>query len=328
MELAREFGEVTVDLGFATADEVRDARREQRRILRTERGRVFLAEALLARGLLTTSRLLQVLDRARGYRELADEESPRLGEMAVAKGYSSPAQVYESLVEQRDEVVHGAQRRPLGEIMVEKCRLTPWELEDILVTAAELAAGSLRSGATPAEPFEVGPDLYGGGETYARRYRRDVARTATAKEKTATSEQQQQQQPQQASRTLMRDASARIARTTPDARVGEALDAAIDGDAEAILVFHHEELVGALCPFDARELDPGLPVGRVMKRVDRTFDSQTPLSEAAAFFRETELAFVPIVTGGDVHGAVTPQSLRRAGIKVEQHPPTELGGSD
>ena len=323
MELAREFGKVTVDLGFATADEVRDARREQRRILRTERGRVFLAEVLLARGMLSTSRLLQVLDRARGYRELADEESPRLGEIAVAKGYSSPAQVYESLIEQRDEVIHGAQRRPLGEIMVEKCRLTPWELEDILVTAAELAAGSLRSGTTPAEGFQVGPDLYGGGETYARRYRRDVAQTATAKSK-LTSQQQQPQAP----RTLVRDATARIARTTPDARVGEALDAAIDGDAEAILVFHHEELVGVLCPFDARELDPGLPVGRVMKRVDRTVESHAPLSEAAALFRETELAFVPIVTGGDVHGAVTPQSLRRAGIRVEQHPPAELGGSD
>src|SRR5262245_41856235 len=113
MELAREFGKVTVDLGFATSDEVRDARRDQRRTMRAERRRGFLSEVLVARGLLDPARVLAVVDPARGYRELADDESPRLGEIAVAKGYASPAQVYESLVEQRDEVASGAQRRPL-----------------------------------------------------------------------------------------------------------------------------------------------------------------------------------------------------------------------
>ncbi len=320
MILAREFGKVIIDLGFATTDEVREGRREHRRILRAERRRVFLAEILLARGLLTKSRLLAALERANGYRELSDDESPRLGEIAVAKGYASAAQVYESLIDQRDETLHGAQRRPMGEIMVEKCRLTPWELEDVLVTAAELAAGSLRTGATPSEAIPVGPGLYGGGEVYARRYRRDTVQTVAAPPSESVS----------IMRKLARDAIAQCSRTTPDARVGEALEAAIEGDAEAILVFHHEELVGTLCPFDARELDPGLSVGRVMRRIDRTIDAQSPIGDAADLLRRSDAPFVPVVSGGDVHGAVTPGSMRRAGIKlaIEKMMDEELGGSD
>lgn len=316
MELAREFGAVVIDLGFAAPEDVRDARREQRKTLRTERRRVFLAEILVARSCISTLQLARALEHARGYRELGDDESPRLGEIAVAKAYASPAQVYDSLIDQRDEVQNGAQRRLLGEVMVEKCRLTPWELEDVLVTAAELAAGSLRSGATPSDAIPVGPGLYGGGEVYARRYRRDAVRTEPAPARAA-------------SRTaLVRDATARCARTTPDARVGEALDAAIDDDAEAILVFHHEELVGSLCPFDARALDPHVAVGRVMRRIERTLDSQSPLSEAAELLRRGDDPIVPVISGGDVHGAVTPRALRRAGFALGPESGVELGGSD
>jgi CBS domain-containing protein len=85
--------------------------------------------------------------------------------------------------------------------------------------------------------------------------------------------------------------------------------------------------VGTLTSWEARELDPGLAVGSVMRRAERVLDALSPLSDAVAILHETDTAFVPVLSGGDVHGAITPQSLRRAGIRVEQSP-CDLGGSD
>jgi CBS domain-containing protein len=313
MELSKEFCAVVIELGIATAEEVRDARREQRRLAR-ERRRVFVAELLMERGAIDRPGLIRTLDRARGYRESGDELAPRVGEIAIAKGYASPAQVFESLVDQRDEVVSGGSRRLLGDIMIDHCRLTPWELEDVLVTAAELAAGSLRSGETPAEAFAVGPDLYGGSELYARSYRRTIARLAPVSTRPAP--------------TLVRDVMEPAFRTTPDVRVGKALEGAIDEDAQAILVFHHEDLVGVLSTWDARELDPCLSVGCAMVPAPSLLDSLQPVADATAALHAIDLGFVPVSSVGGIEGVVSRESLRRSGLRVGDEALVELGGSD
>ncbi|HZV03245.1 MAG TPA: hypothetical protein VFF73_41455 [Planctomycetota bacterium] len=312
MELAKDFCTVLIELGFATAEQVRDARREQRRLFREKR-RVFVAEILESQGVVDRPHLIRALEHGRGYREPGDDPRPRIGEICVAKGYASPAQVFESLIDQRDEVVAGAPRRLFGDIMVDHCRLTPWELEDVLVTAAELAAGFLRTGETPCEPFAVGPDLYAGAELYARSYRRTIVRAAPA----AVAPRP----------LLVRDVVQPASRTTPDVRVGEALEQAIEEDAQAILVFHHEDLVGVLSTWDARGLDPGLSVGRAMSPAPSLIESQQRVGDAEAALRESSIGFVPVASGGAVGGVVTRESLRLAGIKAEEEL-AELGGSD
>jgi CBS domain-containing protein len=311
MELAREFGSVIADLGYATIEQVREARREVRRLQRTERRRVFLSELLIARGLIDTARLATALERARGYREQSDDPSPRLGEVAIGKGYASPLQVYESLIEQRDEVASGVQRRLLGDIMVDRCRVTPWELEDVLITAAELAAGSLRSGNTPHGGFYVA-DAF--GDDTARSFRRDVV--ATTK------------------RTTVRPCPAAVSdllgpfvRTSPDALVRTALEGAIEADAEAILVFDQGELVGSLSVWDAYHLDSEILVGKAMGRVDAALEARSTLADAARLLERTEMTFLPVVSEGRVAGVLTAGALREAGVSLARAD-VELGGSD
>ena len=310
MELAREFGSVVADLGYATIEQVREARREVRRLQRTERRRVFLSELLVARGLIDAARLVTALERARGYREQSDDLSPRLGEIAIGKGYASPLQVYESLVEQRDEVVSGGQRRLMGDIMVDRCRLTPWELEDILITAAELAAGSLRSGNTPHGGFYVA-DAF--GDDTARSFRRDVV--ATTKRVTPRPRQ-----------VAVSDLLGPFMRTGPDALVGAALDGAIDADAEAILVFEQGELVGALSVWEAHYLDSEVVVGRAMGRVDAALEARSSLADAARLLERADAPFLPVVSEGHVAGVLTVGALREAGVPIATAE-VELGGS-
>jgi CBS domain-containing protein len=316
MELAREFGAVVVTLGFATEQDVQEACREQRRRIRRARSRVYLVEILIERELLDGAKLARALAVAKGYREAGDDPSPRLGEIAIAKGYASPLQVWESLLDQKDELRAGAQRRLLGDIMVETCRLTPWELEDVLITAAELAAGSLRSGATPAEGFPVGENLFqGAGTDYARTYWREpVLRERTAKAPART-------------RTLLaRDALGRHVRTTPDALLGEALEEAIDADADAILVFREDELVGVLSTCDARWGDRCSIVQSSMSRVEAVVDARAPLEDVAALIRERCLELVPVASGGIVQGVVGAAQLRLLGFPVAA-PEVDLGGA-
>jgi CBS domain-containing protein len=316
MELPREFGRTVVTLGFATEQDISEARREQRRRARKERRHVYLAEVLLEKEILDEPKLARALLLAKGYREQGDDPAPRVGEIAIAKGYASPLQIWDSLDDQRHEVLAGGPRRLIGDILVETCRLTPWELEDVLITAAELAAGSLRTGATPADGFRVGEGaLEPGRSDDAASYRRrdgHRARTLTA------------EPPRRA--LAARDVITRFFRTSPDARVGEALELAVEGDAEAILVFHEGELVGVLSIWDAKWMDPGLRVGSAMSRVEIVVDAKASLEEVAALLRERGLAFAPVTSGGDVEGVVGLAELRVAGVAI---PPAEndLGGA-
>jgi CBS domain-containing protein len=193
--------------------------------------------------------------------------------------------------------------------MVERCRLTPWELEDVLITAAELAAGSLRSGNTPHGGFFI-PD--GLGEDIARSFRRDVV---TTKHVTA------------APRAVAGDLVAPFVRMGPGALVGAALEEAIDANVEAILVFDRGELAGTLSIWDAHHLDPALEVGRAMGRVDVALEARSSLPDAARLLERQETTFLPVVAEGRVAGVLTAAALKENGVSVATSE-VELGGSD
>jgi CBS domain-containing protein len=285
MDLAAVFEGAIVSAGIATIEQTREARGEISRLQQEKRRRVFLAELLVAKRILDGEALVRVLERARGYREEGDDGAPRLGEIAIGKGYASPLQVYESLIDQRDEVASSGKKRPLGEIMVEKCRLTPEELQDILVTAGELAARSLRSSAVARPtPRERGP--------------LDVSQLLSP-----------------------------YVHATPATSVAAALDGALDTGAEAILVFANGEVQGVLSIWDARALDPELPLGSVMSRADLVLDLRSSVGDAARLLRRTEAPFLPVVSGSQVAGVLTAAALRTAGVVIER-PEVELGGSD
>src|SRR5581483_3353200 len=135
-----EFGELALAMGHAAPHEISAARLEQVRRLCREGRRAFLAEILLERDVIDGPTLVAILERAGGYRDdsLGDGDDVRFGEVAVRKRYATPLEVYNGLRQQRDEAARG-EHRPLGEVLLDAGPLTPWELEDVLLTLADLA---------------------------------------------------------------------------------------------------------------------------------------------------------------------------------------------
>src|SRR5581483_5746801 len=98
---------------------------------------------------------------------------------AVRKRYATPLEVYNGLRQQRDEAARG-EHRPLGEVLLDAGPLTPWELEDVLLTLADLASGSTRSGETPSDAIALDPTFRSTGPSAetARSFPRAIATRA------------------------------------------------------------------------------------------------------------------------------------------------------
>lgn len=326
MERARDIGELAVELRLASSRRVVEARAEQARLAREGR-RAFIAELLIVRGVITADQLLALLEKARGYREISpDEESgPTFGDVAVRKGYVTPAQLYRALQTQRDEDAAPFSHRLLGDVLVKRGHMSPWAVEDVVTTLADLSAGVNRTGETPSEAFPVGPQLYGGGELYARRYPRDRVRSAR--------EQALATQAACGARVLVRDVMGKALTTTPDTRLGIVLDLVEGTETDSVLVLEDGAIAGVVAVWDVRDLDRATPVGSAMSASERTVSPHTSIREAARILRESGLPCLPVVARDALIGVVTKQDLRRAGMspdELEEPPPPfeELGAGD
>lgn len=222
--------------------------------------------------------------------------APRFGEIAVRKGYVTPGDLERALGAQRDV----GRDRLVGEILLERGLLSPWEVEDVLITLADLAAGSTRSGETPCEPFMVGPELFSGSTLYARRERR---RAVAVPRRTAAAR-------------LVRDVMEPPLVTTLDAPLGAALDAAFEVEAEAVLVEGRGRLVGVLPVWAFCQHDRETPVGEVLEVSVPSVSAWAPASEAVRILGQSDAPCVAVMAGGDLAGIVSRRSLRRAGMSV------------
>jgi hypothetical protein len=128
------FGEVAIERGWVSRDQVLDALKEQYRLRCLERRHLFLGEVLVQLGTISLERLVEIMDLSMGYHEQPLEQRQKVffGDVAVRKGYVTPVQLFRCLQLQRDEDMAGLAHRLIGEIMVDQGYLSAWELEDVI----------------------------------------------------------------------------------------------------------------------------------------------------------------------------------------------------
>jgi CBS domain-containing protein len=228
----------------------------------------------------------------------------RFGSIAVRKRYIDAARLHEALERQRDEDAAGLAHRLLGEILLHEGWLSPWELEDVLMTKGDLDSGSLRTGDTPSQAFAIGAAL--DGDVFV------ATRRATA-------------------RRLVRDVLGQGPTVAPDALLGDALDAAFEVEAEAVLVMNGRAILGALPVWDCCQLDRDTPVRGLLRETIATVSESTTVEEVALILRESDAPCVAVISGGRLAGVVTRRELRRSGVRPEERdedaiPFGELGG--
>lgn len=304
MEIAPDFASVAVQLGRTTRERVAQARAEQDRTFLDNGQRLFLAEVLLRLGAIGYDDVADVLDAAQGYREEAIEHprQVRFGDLAIWKGYVTPLQVFVALQEQRDDDAAGRPHRYVGDVLVERGWLSPWELEDVLVSMADVSYSQTRTGHTPSDAIPVG------GRKRGRR-----ARAVTAIR----------------GRRVVEVMSGAVA-VGPLARAADVRALVEDLGLAHVVVLAGPELRGVI---DAADLPwvPGDALAGAVCRPTPTLTVHDSLEEAARALREAPAGAVAVVSGGIVVGLVTCDDLRGAGLPAPRAPAGtegELGGSD
>ena len=316
MEQTKDFATIALERGVVSREQLLRALAEQKRLFNEDGLRLFLAEVFVRLGILTFDGLTSLLDAARGYREepLTDRRSAKLGDLAVWKGYITPLNLLFGLQQQRDEDATGFPHRMIGEILVDRGWLAPWELEDLIVTLVDLGYSVSRSGETPSEaiplrPIKMKRSAIGIQRPGQRAFPAAVSPSAPIR---------------------VAELMARPVTTTRRATVGEVLDSAWQAGVEFIVVLHHQELAGVVSIWDLREVDHATPVGRCMATPVITVGSQASIHDAARIIRDHGVGCAPVMADGDVIGIVTRQDLRFAGVPrnalEDPFPEEELGG--
>lgn len=248
---------------------------------------------------------------SRDARELGEgeDDGPRIGEIAVRKGYLHRRDLERALREQR-VLEESGRSRDLGEVLVERGYLSPWELEDVILTLADLLCGVDRTGETPSEALPLrldrGPDP--GDASLARSYPRSVAVARP--------------------RVRAADVAAPAPWIARDALLGDALALAFERGADVLLVEDDEgEVAGVLPVWDVCQDDPELQVARVLSPLVPAVSDATPLDAVGRLLRERDLPCVAVHARGEILGVVTRRGLRRAGVETDDEavPEIELG---
>ncbi|MBI3725627.1 CBS domain-containing protein [bacterium] len=206
----------------------------------------------------------------------------------MRKGYVAPIEVFHALVQQRDQEASGKERRLIGEVLVDRGWLSPWELEDVLVTAADLGYSN-RTGETPSDAIPVGRRLHSSGPP------QKIARKLGA-------------------RLTVREVMRRAVVTTPEAVLADALDLAQESGLDAPLVTDGEELVGALRVRDFLDTSRKTQVERCMTSPALTVHADAPVEEVAPLLRQHDLPCIAVVLRGRVVGMLTPDDFQHAGF--------------
>ncbi|MBI3724362.1 hypothetical protein HY251_10480, partial [bacterium] len=263
MERTRDFAEVAIACRCITPAQAHKAQRDRRRAAARH---PFLAELLLERGAMSLEQLMTVMHLSGGYRERSPGEPDfRFGDVAVRMGYIPQFQLFVSLQAQRDEVLAGEPRRPLGEILVETGRLTPRERDDVLRTLRELE-GSRAAGRKTADA--PGPLASSFGRSPDATRRRPFSGVPLLVRAARAGSLAGHCLP--GKRAPVRAAMEPASMTTADVRAGLARDAAEDGDLEAVLVVDRGgALIGTSTVSDLRDIERRAPLGRCMERPRR-----------------------------------------------------------
>jgi hypothetical protein len=163
---AHFFGEVAIQKGFATQEQVLDALKEQYRLRCVEKRHLFLGEVMVHLGMISLDQLVELMDESAGYHETPLEQRQKVffGDIAVRKGYVTPMRLFQCLQQQRDEDASGFPHRLIGEIMLDNGYLTPAELEGVISTVVELGYADYRTGYTPSEGTPLDAFIPAGAE--------------------------------------------------------------------------------------------------------------------------------------------------------------------
>jgi hypothetical protein len=163
---AKFFGEVAIEKGYATREQVLEALKEQYRLRCMEKRHLFLGEVMVHLGMITLEHLIELMNESAGYHETPLEQRQKVffGDVAVRKGYVSPLRLFQCLQLQRDEDAAGFPHRLIGEIMLDNGYLTPTELEDVISTMVEVGYADYRTGLTPPEGEPVTAFIPAGAE--------------------------------------------------------------------------------------------------------------------------------------------------------------------
>jgi hypothetical protein len=150
---AKFFGEVAIEKGFATREQVLEALKEQYRLRCVEKRHLFLGEVMVHMAMITLEQLVELMDDSAGYHETPLEQRQKVffGDVAVRKGYVTPHRLFQCLQQQRDEDASGFAHRLIGEIMLDNGYLTPGELQDVISTMVDVGYSDYRTGYTPPE---------------------------------------------------------------------------------------------------------------------------------------------------------------------------------
>lgn len=155
---AKFFGEVAIDRGYATREQVLGALKEQYRLRCVEKRHLFLGEVMVSLGHLRLDQLVELMDASEGYHETPLEQRQKVffGDVAVRKGFVTPTQLFRCLQRQRDEDAAGMAHRLIGEIMLDQGYITRAELEAVIAAMVEQGYSDYRSGHTPPEGEPIG----------------------------------------------------------------------------------------------------------------------------------------------------------------------------
>jgi hypothetical protein len=153
MDRGKFFGEVAIEKGWVSSEQVIEALKEQYRLRCLEKRHLFLGEVLVQLGTITIEQLVELMDLSMGYHEQPTEQRQKVffGDVAVRKGYISPVQLFRCLQLQRDEDMAGLAHRLIGEIMVDQGYLSPWELEDVISSMVDQGYSDYRGVADVAD---------------------------------------------------------------------------------------------------------------------------------------------------------------------------------
>jgi hypothetical protein len=153
MERGKFFGEVAIERGYATREQVLFALKEQYRLRCAEKRHLFLGEVMVELHLLRLEQLIDLMDASAGYHETPLEQRQKVffGDVAVQKGYVTPVQLFRCLQRQRDEDAAGLAHRLIGEIMLDLGYMTAEELALAIGVMVDQGYSDYRSGNTPEE---------------------------------------------------------------------------------------------------------------------------------------------------------------------------------
>jgi hypothetical protein len=153
MERGKFFGEVAIERGYATREQVLDGLKEQYRLRCIEKRHLFLGEVMVELRFLRLEQLIELMDASAGYHETPLEQRQKVffGDVAVQKGYVTPVQLFRCLQRQRDEDAAGLAHRLVGEIMLDLGYMTAAELALTICAMVDMGYSDYKNGETPEE---------------------------------------------------------------------------------------------------------------------------------------------------------------------------------